>query len=284
MTVIVPTSEFFTTSSGTKLHFLQVGPRHGTLLLCLHGLGGSSSTFLPLLTHLPPTYHTILIDFPGFGSTPTPPSTQTLSIASHVADLDDLIAHLQGPSKDNVVIVGHSLGAIVGLHYAASNPENIAGVALLGAGRAAGHIPAVRQRMLDLANSVRNNGIGHAANIAAISNFYENSPDRIVSAEAREEVRKAVTASDPEGYARTCEAVVDLGHRDPEYGNILAPVVYVAGDKDGISPIERSNDLSKLMGGKSWVEVVRSGHQPILEDLMGVRRAIDGLFEVVEKL
>lgn len=75
--------------------------------------------------------------------------------------------------------------------------------------------------------------------------------------------------------------MVDLSHKDPQYENIVCPAVFVAGDKDMISPVEKSKDLSNLVGGKSWVEVVKSGHQPILEDVPGVKRAIDGLFKVV---
>lgn len=98
---------------------------------------------------------------------------------------------------------------------------------------------------------------------------------------AREAVRKDVSRSDPEGYAQTCEAIVHPEHKDPKYDNIVCPTVFVAGDKDMISPIERSKDLSELVSGQSWVEVVRSGHQPILEDFPGVKRALDNLFEAV---
>jgi 3-oxoadipate enol-lactonase len=90
-----------------------------------------------------------------------------------------------------------------------------------------------------------------------------------------------VSASDPEGYAQTCEAVVHLDHKDPLYQEIVCPIVFVAGDKDLISPVQRSEDLVKLVGGRSWMNIVKSGHQPILEDLHGVRRAIAGLFEEI---
>jgi 3-oxoadipate enol-lactonase len=107
----------------------------------------------------------------------------------------------------------------------------------------------------------------------------DGSPGRAVDSGARDTVRKDVSASNPEAYAQTCESVIHLDHKDPLYQEILCPVVFVVGDKDLISPVQRSEDLAKLVGGRSWVDVVKSGHQPILEDLSGVRRAIDGLFE-----
>lgn len=281
-------SSYFTTPSGTKTHCLQGGSSSGPLLICLHGLGGSTETFEPLLSALPKTHHIILVDFQGFGKTPLTDPTNKFTIAGHVADLHHLIASLQAAASkqeqpDKTVLIGHSLGAIVALHYAAQNPQRVAGLVLLGVGRAAGHIPAARQRMLDLAANVREKGIAFAADVASKSNFYEDTPERTADATVREAVRKAVAASDPEGYAKTCEAVVDLEHIDPDYAAITCPVVFIAGDKDMISPVDRSKDVSGLVGGEGWVEVAMSGHQPILEDLEAVKQALGRLLEKIAR-
>ncbi|KAL8366364.1 hypothetical protein RB595_004913 [Gaeumannomyces hyphopodioides] len=274
------TSCYFETSAGTKTHYLQSGPPAGSLLVALHGLGGSTNTFVPLLSAVPHTFRTALVDFQGFGKTPLADASKPLSIAGHVADLHDLVASLQEPAAEarpRVVLVGHSLGAIVALHYAAAHPERVAGLALLGAGRAASHIPAARQRMRDLAAGVRARGIGFAADLAARTNFHDASEEA-----ARDAVRREVeTASDPEAYAQTAEAVVDPDHRDPDYARIRCPAVFIAGDRDAISPVDRSRDLSALVGGPSWVEVVRSGHQPLLEDPDAVRSAVGKLLSQI---
>ncbi|KAF2726992.1 alpha/beta-hydrolase [Polyplosphaeria fusca] len=277
-------SSFYTSPSGTKTHFLQSDASTGPLLICLHGLGGSTETFIPLLPSLPQTCNIVLVDFQGFGKTPLAESSKPLSVPGHVADLSHLIAHLQadsGPDKQQkIILIGHSLGAIIALHYAAQNPERIGGLTLLGAGRAAGHIPAVRQRMLDTAATVRTKGIDIVADGAVKGNFYEDTAERKAGPAAREAVRNAVAASDPEGYAQTCEAIVGLNHVDPDYGKITCPVVFIAGDKDVISPVQRSIDLSQLVAGKSWVEIVKSGHQPILEDLPAVKQALGKLVTI----
>ena len=172
------TSLYFKTTSGTNTHYLQAGDPSGPLLVCLHGLGGSTETFSPLVPFLPQAYNIVLVDFPGFGKTPLAGVRKPLSVEGLVVDLADLIASLRGSSNGSasskVVIFGHSLGAIVALHYAAKHPHSVGGLMLLGPGRAAGHIPAVRQRMLDLAAAVRKEGIKYAADIAAKSNFYDD--------------------------------------------------------------------------------------------------------------
>lgn len=80
--------------TGTQTHYLQTGTPGGPLLLCLHGLGGSTNTFLPLLPYLPKTYNINFVDFQGFGQSPL--STEgPFSVAGHVADLHHLITSLQ---------------------------------------------------------------------------------------------------------------------------------------------------------------------------------------------
>ena len=173
------TSNYITTSSGTKSHYLQGGDSSGPLLICLHGLGGSTETFLSLLPFLPQGFAIVLVDFQGFGKTSLANSDRRISIANHVSDLGDLVTSLQGRSgpsaSSKTILVGHSLGAIIALHYCAKHPETIGGLVLIGPGRAAGRMPAVRQRMLDLAAAVRQKGIQVAVDAASVSNFYENT-------------------------------------------------------------------------------------------------------------
>lgn len=87
-------SNFVAKPDGTKLHYLQSGNETGLLLICLHGLGGSTETFIPLLPRLPQSYQVILLDFPGFGK--SPPPTDRPAVAKYVADLHHVITSLQG--------------------------------------------------------------------------------------------------------------------------------------------------------------------------------------------
>lgn len=279
-------SLFFDTKSGVHTHYIQCGNPNGPLIILLHGLGGSTATFEPLLTSLPSeTYRIVAVDFEGFGRTAL--LSASISVARLVENLQEFVESQQSPdqgehntasSSGPVVIIGHSLGSIVALHYAASQPRNVKGLGLLGVGRSASHIEAARQRMLGLAAKVRNEGTESVAELATTTNF---AADEEASPSQREAVRVAVAASNPEAYAMTCEAMVHPEHTDPDYARIKCPTVFVCGDGDMISPPERSYGLSKLLGGVSEVSVVRGGHQPILSDLEGTSRAIARLFELV---
>ena len=278
-----PLEAFHNTSSGTRLHYESCGPVNGPLLVLLHGLGGSTTTYSPLLPRLPQDkYRTVSVDFEGQGKTPLSSPKAQLSIRRYVRDLEDLITALQGQCTNRAqegagtILIGHSLGSIVALHYAAMHPSTVDGLALLGVGRSASHIPEARQRMLDMAARARKEGIQPLAELAAKTNFPagEETPQW-----QRNEVKKLVGATDPEGYARTCEAVVDVDHNDPEYALITCPTVLISGESDPLSPVARALELRGLLGGETEVRVVQGGHQPILSDLEGVVGALEWLFQ-----
>ncbi|KAL2822391.1 Alpha/Beta hydrolase protein [Aspergillus granulosus] len=275
------TSSYQQTPNGTNVHFTQTGNPTGTIIVLLHGLGGSTETFTPLLPHLrPDIYKLVCADLEGLGKTPLSSPDVTLSITRYVNDLESLVASLQSDEKESLLLIGHSLGGIIATQYAARHPDKIRGLVLLGTGRSIASIPPARERMLGLAAKTRAEGIEAAAEAAAISNF---SMTREVAPELRKSVREAVERNDGEGYAKTCEALAALDHVDPEYALITAPTMLLAGNDDVISPPERSLGLKELIGDNAWVTVLEGvGHQFILQDLNGCVDAFKTFFERVE--
>lgn len=278
--MIATTSAYHTTRNGTNLHIIEAGKPDGLPVILLHGLGGSTDTFTSLLPRLEPEKNRLIsVDLEGFGKTGLSSPGAALSIPRYVDDVESLVAFLQGPLAEThdakVLFIGHSLGAIIAMHYAAKHPDHVRGLALLGAGRSIANIPAAKERMLGLAATTRTDGIEAAAGIATVSNFPVEGD---VLPQHRDSVREAVARCDPEGYARGCEALAGRDHVDPEYGRIVAPTVFIAGGGDIISPPERSLGLKELVGENASVKVIEGvGHQMILQSLEETVAAITGL-------
>ncbi|KAJ9623380.1 hypothetical protein H2204_011196 [Knufia peltigerae] len=293
-------SRYHLTRSGTNIHYTFAGSEQGRLALLLHGLGGSTETFRRLIPSIPSDYHIVSVDIEGFGKSTLNPG-KPLSFKRYVTDLYDLITHLQEHSSslatgdvdggsgnsgnsasnknENVLLIGHSLGAIISLHYAAQYPAQVAGLLLLGVGRSIKGIPPAQQRMRDLAKTAREKGMVVVSEIAVTTNFPADRENEVAH---EREMRDAVASCSVEAYAATVEVVAGDDHSDPEYGLIKCPAVFVAGDKDMISPPQRSKDVSGLLGGPTEVVIVRSGHQMILQDLEGVQKALSKLLKMLQ--
>lgn len=91
----------------------------GTPVVFLHGLGSDRRRWEPVLRHLPHDVRSVCVDLPGHGDSPD----ERRDAVSAVGAVHELIDAL---GLDRPVVVGHSLGAIVGLLCAATFPTRAA--------------------------------------------------------------------------------------------------------------------------------------------------------------
>jgi pimeloyl-ACP methyl ester carboxylesterase len=259
---------YHTTAKGSRIFVEECGS--GPLMVLMHGLGGTTNYFQPLISHFSSRYTMLRFDFPGSGFSTFKSAP---SIPQFVEDLTSILN--SRAKKESPILVGHSLGSIVAMHYASRNPE-VAALVLIGPGRSASHISAAVEAMTGLAAKARQ-GIEGIRDSTIANNVAPTSNDLV-----RTVVRQMVSSQDPEGYAATCEVLCSASHVDPDYSAIECPTVLIAGDQDKISPLSRSHELKGLIEagvGKKIVrvEVVHSGHQQVLEDTAGVVKAMESV-------
>jgi len=71
-------------------------------------------------------------------------------------------------------------------------------------------------------------------------------------------VRESLMRQDPEGYARTCDALAEAQPADP--ARVVCPTLLVTGGEDGVAPPQAVRALGEKIAG-SRVEVLRGcGH------------------------
>jgi pimeloyl-ACP methyl ester carboxylesterase len=225
----------------------------GEPVLMIHGLGGTSNTFTPVLEAFA-RHRTIRFDLPGSGRSHRVEAPLTLTLFVEKARLV-----MQRTGLERAHVVAHSMGTIIATHLAASEPARVASLALFGPllappdpARAAIRARAAQARAGDM------QPIADALLRASLS-----AETRVRRPAAVAFVRESLMRQDPEGYARSCEALAEMGPADTS--RIECPTLLVTGDEDVVAPPQAVRMLGERIAG-SRVEVLRGcGHWPLVE-------------------
>jgi Predicted hydrolases or acyltransferases (alpha/beta hydrolase superfamily) len=108
----------------------------GRPLLLINGLGASADLLVTLEERLAAVAHTIAIELPGAGRSPTP--RRPLSISAMAKLLTDLLDELGHEQAD---VLGFSLGGIVAQQLAHDAPDRVRRLALASTACGWGSLP-----------------------------------------------------------------------------------------------------------------------------------------------
>ncbi|AKQ57005.1 alpha/beta fold hydrolase [Bordetella hinzii] len=196
----------------------------GEAVLCIHGLGGSSNFWSPVMEAFGDK-RVIRPDLAGAGRSGDPPGA--ISIASHVAALAGVLDALQIARAH---VVAHSMGTIIAQHLAVAHPERVSSLALFGP--LAAPPDAAREPTRNRARAARGGA-------AAMQEIADAICKAATSAQTKNErpvslalVRESIMRQPPEGYALNCEALAEAQAAPVE--QLAMPVLLVTGDEDGV--------------------------------------------------
>jgi 3-oxoadipate enol-lactonase len=225
----------------------------GPAIVCVHGLGGSSNTFTPLMPALA-RHRVIRVDLPGSGRSQRVEGV--LSIEGYVETLLSVCARL-GVTRAHWL--GHSMGTIVVQHIAASQPKLVASVALFGP--LIEPPEAARMAMKARAAKAREGAAGMHEITQALLNAAISADTRQRLPVAMACVRESLMRQDGDAYARSCEALA--GAQAAAVDRIEAPVLLVTGDEDGVAPPQAVRAMADRLRAARNTRVVvlpRCGH------------------------
>lgn len=97
------------------------GASDAPTVVLIHGIASSSSTFDFVVPLISDTHRVIAIDLLGFGGSPAPDGAE-YTLDEHVAAISHTIRHLH---LEHFVLVGHSLGCLIGSRYAARHGRHL---------------------------------------------------------------------------------------------------------------------------------------------------------------
>jgi 3-oxoadipate enol-lactonase len=225
----------------------------GEPVVMIHGLGGTSNTFTPLLAALA-RHRTIRFDLPGSGRSHRVEGPLSLQLF-----VERALLVMQRTGVERAHVVAHSMGTIVATHLAAMEPGKVTSLTLFGAllapsepARAAIRARAAEARQGDM------QPIADALLHSSVS-----AETRAKRPAAAAFVRESLMRQDPEGYARSCEALAEMLPADTS--RIGCPALLVTGDEDVVAPPQAVRMLGERIAG-SRVEVLRGcGHWPPVE-------------------
>jgi pimeloyl-ACP methyl ester carboxylesterase len=231
----------------------------GDVVLCLHGLGGDSNTWTPLMPALA-GYRVLRPDLPGSGRSAGAGGALTIE---RLAEAVLAICTRLGVSRAH--IVGHSMGTIVAQHLAAAQPHLVRSLALFGPLIAPPE--SARANIRARGEKARSEGLRGMHDIAlALVNAATSTETRQRQPVAVAFVRESLMRQDPEGYARNCEALAACKAAAVE--RITAPTLLVTGDEDVVAPPQSVRAMAeRLAQAKSLRSIVlnRCGHWTPIE-------------------
>lgn len=108
---------------------LAVWEGTGKPILCVHGITANCRCWDVLASSLAPEYRVMAMDLRGRGRSDKPDTGYSLD--HHIRDIHRLLDNLD---IDQAVIMGHSLGAFIGLVFAAQYPDRIDRLILVDGG------------------------------------------------------------------------------------------------------------------------------------------------------
>ncbi|MER9740850.1 alpha/beta fold hydrolase [Mesorhizobium sp. M0187] len=216
--------------------FIRAGV--GAPVLFIHGVGMNAAIWQPQLERMAGRFDAIAIDMLGHGQSPLPP--QDPELADYADQAIRLLDHL---GLDKVSVVGHSMGALVAQELALRAPERVRRIVSLNAvfRRTPELAEAVRQRAVAL--NGRSDTAGRARTIAR----WFGDPVPVELEAAAQKTASALSAVDPEGYARTYRLFTraDGDHAD-RLPTLAVPALFMTGSEDRNSSPAMSAAMARL--------------------------------------
>lgn len=122
-----PEDKFIRTND-LSLHYLDWGQPDAVPMLLLHGLCGNAHYWDFFAQGMKRDYHVLALDQRGHGDSSW---AESYGPGDYISDLEALIAELR---LNNIVLIGHSMGGINAVIYAARRPDQVSQLVIVDIG------------------------------------------------------------------------------------------------------------------------------------------------------
>lgn len=265
------TLERFQTSNGIACH--RSG--EGAAIVLVHGVGLRAESFGWQIAFLEKTYSVFAIDVPGHGESPGFDATCP-GLGEYTARLKGFIDEVIG---EPVMLVGHSMGAMIVVDFARRFPQHCRGVVALNAvhRRAADVALAVQQR----AAALKQGDAGDVVS-APVRRWFGECPRGFELKMARC-CEKWLNQVDRAGYGAAYSVFAnENGLSDAEFMQLDLPALFLTGAHDENSTPEMSHAMANLAPAGEAVIIANARHLVQLTHASEVNKVLGRFFEHCE--
>jgi pimeloyl-ACP methyl ester carboxylesterase len=255
------------TVEGTPLNVIEMG--EGDPILFVHGLSGSWPNWLEQLPVFAKSHRAIAMDLPGFGHSPMP--KETITISRYARILDGLCEEL-GISA--ATVVGNSMGGFVSAELAIAFPQRVERMVLVSAAgistyhhREVERIEPYLRRLAPMLaaytgwTAARSDWVARRPGLRNMTlGTVTRHPSRLPAALAAEQLRGAGKP----GFIQALRANIDypIAERLPE---IACPTLIVWGAEDRVISVADADMFERLIPNSRKVIFDGTGHMAMLE-------------------
>lgn len=236
------------------------GNPDGQVMLFAHGFGCDQNMWRLVAPQFEDRYRVVLFDYVGAGGARAPYDAERYASLDGYAD--DVLRICDDLDLRDVVFVGHSVSAMIGVLAEVREPERFAALVMVGPSPryiddADYHGGFTREDIEGLLDSLASNYLGWSSAMAPVIMGNAEHP------ELGEELRTSFCTVDPviaEGFARA----TFLSDNRADLGAVRAPSLVLQAREDVIAPMDVGTYVADALPDGTLVVLDATGHCPHL--------------------
>ncbi len=241
-------------------------------MVFLHGLGADQASWRLLVPHLEAAYQVVQLDLVGAGSSDLGQYSPERhgQLAGHADDLLDVLRTL---ALYDVVFVGHSVGAMIGVIAAVREPQRFQKMVLISPSprfiNEQGYAGGFEQKDInELLAAMDADYHGWSRGISPVMMGADESPELVM------ELTNSFVRTNPE-IARHFARVTFLSDTRAELGFLTTPTLVVQSAHDVIAPLAVGHYINEQLADSRITVIETGGHCPHLSAPQQTLAAID---------
>jgi sigma-B regulation protein RsbQ len=252
-------------------HVTVSGRPDGQPMLFAHGYGCDQHMWRHVAPAFEDDFKVVLFDHVGAGAA-EPSAYDPERHSSLTGYAEDVLAIIEELDLRDVVFVGHSVSAMIGVLAEAEEPERFAKLVLIGPSPCyiddEGYVGGFsRDDIAELLDSLDSNYLGWSSAMAPVIMANEDRP------ELGQELTESFCRTDPE-IARRFAEVTFMSDSRAELAGVSTPTLVLQCSNDVIAPIEVGRFVTDAIPHSRMVLLEATGHCPHLSAPEATVRAI----------